>query len=217
MRRTSYQGQPEETKNRYLAKGVALVTLLFVTAARAWAQDGATGAGNSTRDENPHDDRRIIVSFPDHRLALIEDGRVVRVYRVAVGAPGSPSPTGRFTIVQRLTNPTYYAPGTIIPPGPANPLGPRWIGLNLPGYGIHGTNQPGSIGRDASHGCIRMRNRDVQELFARVREGDVVELHGERDAEVAKWFGGDNSPVRVATAQPATTEPPADAGVTAER
>jgi hypothetical protein len=217
MRRTSYQVQPEETKDGYFAKGIALAALLFVTAAGAWAQGGAAWAGDSTRDANPQDGRRIIVSFPDHNLALIENGRVVKVYRVAVGAPESPSPTGRFTIVRRLTNPTYYAPGTIIPPGPANPLGPRWIGLNLPGYGIHGTNQPSSIGRDASHGCVRMRNRDVAELFARVREGDVVELHGERDAEIAKWFGAADAPVRVAAAEPADTEPSAGAGVDAER
>jgi hypothetical protein len=218
MRRTNYQGQPEGTKNRYFAKGIALAALMFVTTAGAWAQGGAAQAGDSTRGANRQEGRRVVVSFPDHKLALIEHGRVVKVYRVAVGAPESPSPMGRFVIVRRLENPTYYAPGTIIPPGPANPLGPRWIGLNLAGYGIHGTNQPNSIGRDASHGCVRMRNRDVQELFARVREGDVVELHGERDAEVAKWFGAAAAaPVTVATAEAAETEPPAGAGVAAER
>lgn len=217
MRRTSYQDQPEEAKSRFLAKGMALAALLFVTAAGAWGQGGASGAGDSTRDANLQGGRRIVVSFADHKLALVENGRVVKVYRVTVGAPESPSPTGRFTIAQRLTNPTYYAPGTVIPPGPANPLGPRWIGLNLAGYGIHGTNQPSSIGRDASHGCIRMRNRDVEELFALVRAGDVVELHGERDAEVAKWFGTEDGPVSVATAQEAETERPAGARIAAEQ
>lgn len=217
MRRTGYKVQPEETKRGCFAKGIALAALLFVTAAGAWAQGGASGAGDSTRDANRQDGRRIVVSFQDHKLALIEDGRVVKVYPVAVGAPESPSPTGRFTVVQRLTNPTYYAPGTIIPPGPANPLGSRWIGLNLPGYGIHGTNQPSSIGRNASHGCIRMRNRDVQELFALVRAGDEVELHGQRDAEVAKWFGAADAPVTVAAARADETEPPAGAGVVTER
>jgi lipoprotein-anchoring transpeptidase ErfK/SrfK len=218
MRRTSYQGQPEEAKSRFLAKGIALGALLVIAAAGARAQGGASSAGDSTRDANRQDGRRIVVSFPDHKLALVENGRVVNVYRVGVGAPESPSPTGRFTIERRLTNPTYYAPGTIIPPGPANPLGPRWIGLNLRGYGIHGTNQPGSIGQDASHGCIRMRNRDVEELFALVRAGDVVELHGERDAEVAKWFGAAaDAPVSAAAAQAAETEPAAGARVAAER
>ncbi|HEV3254051.1 MAG TPA: L,D-transpeptidase [Candidatus Acidoferrales bacterium] len=189
-----------------------------MTATGAWAQGGAAQADDSTRNANRQDGRRIVVSFPDHKLALVENGRVVKVYRVAVGAPESPSPTGRFTIEQRLTNPTYYAPGTIIPPGPTNPLGPRWIGLNLRGYGIHGTNQPSSIGRDASHGCIRMRNSDVEELFALVRAGDVVELHGEHDAEVAKWFGAAaDAPVSAAAAQAAETEPAAGALVAAEQ
>jgi len=60
--------------------------------------------------------------------------------------------------------------------------------LSRKGYGIHGTNDPRSIGKRASHGCVRMRNRDVEDLFARVGVGDVVELHGERDAELAQIF-----------------------------
>jgi lipoprotein-anchoring transpeptidase ErfK/SrfK len=120
-------------------------------------------------------ERRIVVSIPDRKAALVaEDGSVVKVYPVAVGARRSPSPTGEFEIVNRIPKPTYYAPGVVIGPGKANPLGTRWIGLSRKGYGIHGTNAPGSIGRRASHGCIRMRNRDVEELFEMVRVGDRV-------------------------------------------
>lgn len=137
--------------------------------------------------------RRIVVSIPDRKLALVEDGRVVKVYRVAVGKLSTPTATGAFRIVRRLSNPAYYQPGIVIPPGKGNPLGTRWLGLDQPGFGIHGTNEPGTVGRFASHGCIRMRNRDVEELFARVRVGDVVELHGERDAEVAQLFGSTES------------------------
>jgi len=133
--------------------------------------------------------RRIVISIPDRRLALVEDGRVVKTYSIAVGAPLSPSPAGEFKVAHRIPHPTYYAPGKVIPPGQANPLGTRWIGLNQKGYGIHGTNQPRSIGHRASHGCIRMRNRDVENLFERVRVGDVVELHGERSEELAQIFG----------------------------
>jgi lipoprotein-anchoring transpeptidase ErfK/SrfK len=61
--------------------------------------------------------------------------------------------------------------------------------LSKKGYGIHGTNRPASIGRNASHGCIRMRNRDVEELFEMVSVGDAVELYGERTAELDKIFG----------------------------
>ncbi len=127
--------------------------------------------------------RRIVVSIPDRKLAVIEDGRVLRVFDVAVGAPASPSPVGIFTVVNRIDRPTYYAPGKVIPPGPANPLGTRWLGLDRAGYGIHGTDRPDSIGRAKSHGCIRLRNRDVEALFPLVHTGDTVELHDQRPAE----------------------------------
>src|SRR5262245_45116632 len=120
--------------------------------------------------------RRLVVSIPDRKLALIENDELVQVYQVAVGASTSPSPVGTFTIVTRIPNPTYYRPGKVIGPGAANPLGTRWIGLSEKGYGIHGTDQPRSIGFAKSHGCIRLRNADVERLFEMVRVGDVVEL-----------------------------------------
>ncbi|MGB9432673.1 MAG: L,D-transpeptidase, partial [Candidatus Acidiferrum sp.] len=101
----------------------------------------------------------------------------------------SPSPSGEFQIVQRLENPTYYKPGVAIGPGANNPLGPRWIGLSVKGFGIHGTNRPDSIGKNASHGCIRLRNRDIEDLFARVQVGDRVSLVAERTDEIARLFG----------------------------
>lgn len=134
-------------------------------------------------------ERRIVVSIPDRKLALIENGRVVKIYPIAVGAPSSPSPAGEFKVVNRLTNPTYYSPGVEIPMGNDNPLGTRWMGLSRKSFGIHGTNEPKSIGRNASHGCIRMRNRDAEELFELVRVGDTVELIGERTVELAAIFG----------------------------
>lgn len=134
--------------------------------------------------------RRILVSIPDRKLALIEDGQLVRVYPVAVGAEVSQSPDGEFTVVNRVVNPAYYHPHKVIPPGPENPLGTRWIGLSREHYGIHGTNEPWSIGKAASHGCIRMARRDLEELFSLVRVGDTVEIRGERDSEVAQIFGG---------------------------
>jgi lipoprotein-anchoring transpeptidase ErfK/SrfK len=133
--------------------------------------------------------RRIVVSFPDRKLALLEGDRVIKIYDVAVGASVSPSPTGEFQIVQRLENPTYYKPGVVIGPGANNPLGPRWIGLNIKGFGIHGTNQPNSIGKNASHGCIRLRNSDIEDLFARVQVGDHVSLVAERNNELTLLFG----------------------------
>jgi L,D-transpeptidase catalytic domain len=152
-------------------------------------------AQNPSPSEPAQPARRIVVSIPDRKLALLEGDRVIKVYRVAVGAPVSPSPSGDFEIVQRLENPTYYHPGVIIGPGANNPLGPRWIGLNIQGFGIHGTNRPDSIGKNSSHGCIRLRNSDIQDLFARVRVGERVSLVAERTDEIARLFGSVPSPL----------------------
>ncbi len=130
--------------------------------------------------------RQVIVSIPDRKLALVEGGRTLKLYSVAVGAPESPSPAGEFKVITRIENPTFYKPGTVIEPGPDNPLGTRWIGLNRKSYGIHGTNMPLSIGKAASHGCIRMYQRDLEELFTLLQPGDVVAIRAERDEEVAK-------------------------------
>ena len=139
--------------------------------------------------------RRIVVSIPDRKLALLEAGQVVKIFSTAVGAPQSPSPTGAYAIVQRVTDTTWYTKGKIVPPGKNNPLGTRWLGLSVKGYGIHGTNRPGSIGHNASHGCIRMRNRDVEQLFSMVAVGDQVELYTEHTPELDAIFG----PVAVAS------------------
>ena len=149
---------------------------------------GMNGRADAADTANEVVVRRLVVSIPDRKLAVIENNEVVEVFTVAVGAPNSPSPTGTFTIVNRVANPTYYHPGKAIAPGPQNPIGTRWIGLNQKGYGIHGTDQPSSIGYAKSHGCIRLRNADVERLFERVRPGDVVELHADRTPELDQLF-----------------------------
>jgi lipoprotein-anchoring transpeptidase ErfK/SrfK len=169
-----------------IKKMAALTGVMLMAVAEALAQDKSLAPT-----------RRIVVSIPDRKLAVMEDDRVVRVFETAVGAPKSPSPTGSYKIVNSLEDPTWYSKGKVVGPGKCNPLGTRWLGLSLKGYGIHGTNVPSSIGRNASHGCIRMRNHDVEELSKMVAVGDAVELHGERNAEVARIFG---TPVLVANA-----------------
>ena len=108
----------------------------------------------------------------------------MKVYDVAVGKTSTPSPTGKHRVINRVENPTWYAHGKAVPPGKTNPLGTRWIGLSVKGYGIHGTNVPRSIGKAASHGCIRMKNGDVEDLFSRVEAGAEVELKLDRP----KWM-----------------------------
>jgi lipoprotein-anchoring transpeptidase ErfK/SrfK len=133
--------------------------------------------------------RRLVISIPDRKIALLEDGRVVKVFPVAVGKQSTPSPHGTFHIASRVVKPAWYQPGKVIGPGPANPLGTRWMGLGYKGYGIHGTNRPDSIGKAASHGCIRMRIQDVEELFELVQVGDEVDLLNELTPDMAGIFG----------------------------
>ena len=171
-------------------KIAALTGVMLMAAAEALAQD------NSSRPV-----RRIVVSIPDRKLAVLEGDRIVRIFETAVGAPHSPSPTGVYQIVNSIADPTWYTKGKIVPPGKCNPLGTRWLGLSRKGYGIHGTNRPDSIGHNASHGCIRMRNREVEELFKMMAVGEKVELYDERNPEVEKLFGA--PPVTVAAGEPA--------------
>lgn len=149
--------------------------------------------------------RTIVVSLEDRRLALLEDGQVVKVYTVAVGKPSSPSPVGTFAIARRVKNPTYSHDGITVPPGPHNPVGTRWMGLSIPGYGIHGTNEPRSIGKAASHGCIRMARADLEELYPLVSVGDTVELIGKRNEETAWLFGAPKIAPALTTPQPLLT------------
>jgi murein L,D-transpeptidase YcbB/YkuD len=151
-------------------------------------------------DGSDHVNRVVLVSIPDRKLAVIEDGKILASFSVAVGAEASPSPSGEFQIVSRVSNPTYYHPGTVIPSGKDNPVGTRWVGLSQKGYGIHGTNSPRSVGHAASHGCIRLRNRDMERLFTMLRVGDLVEIHGERDEQVARVFGSNTDDTTVADA-----------------
>lgn len=129
---------------------------------------------------------RIVISIPDKKLVVMNGASVVKVYDVAVGKPSTPSPRGEFRVVNKIANPTWYGPHVVIGPGKSNPLGTRWMGLSTRGYGIHGTNVPSSIGKAASHGCIRMRQRDLEELFEMVTPGTVVELDGERPPVMAQ-------------------------------
>jgi len=143
-------------------------------------------AEDATRSPNLPERRRIVVSIPDRKLLLLEGERVLRVYDVAVGKRSTPTPEGRFAIINRVPHPTWYGPSGTVAPGKNNPLGSRWMGLSAKGYGIHGTNAPSSIGKAASHGCVRMRQQDLEELFEMVTVGTTVELQGEPSELLSK-------------------------------
>lgn len=132
--------------------------------------------------------RQIIISIADRQLAVIDHGQVLKTYPIAVGASGTPSPDGDFVIINHAKDPVYRHGDKEIAPGKDNPLGTRWMGLSLKGYGIHGTNVQSSVGKAVSHGCFRMRKQDVEELYTLVQVGDTVMVRRERDAMIARVF-----------------------------
>ncbi|VEF49505.1 murein transglycosylase [Bacillus freudenreichii] len=106
----------------------------------------------------------IDVSTKTHKLRLFLGKRLIKTYPVAIGKMLTPTPTGTYKIINKH-------------PHPGGPFGAMWMGLSKPHYGIHGTNKPSSIGKNVSHGCIRMYNHDVLELAAMVPVGTKVVIH----------------------------------------
>ena len=124
----------------------------------------------------------IVINREINRLYLFDGTKLFRTFSVATGQAIYPTPRGRWHIVVKWKNPWWYPPVQDawakglkpVPPGPSNPLGTRWMGLNAPGVGIHGTDEPTSIGYSASHGCIRMQVPDAEWLFDHVDVGTTV-------------------------------------------
>lgn len=108
---------------------------------------------------------QITVNTKNHTLTLLKDNKAFKTYKIAVGKASTPTPKGTFKIVNRAIN-------------PGGPFGARWLGLDAPNgdYGIHGTNNPSSIGKNVSNGCIRMYNKDVIELAGIVPMGTIVKI-----------------------------------------
>ncbi|MEI8011393.1 MAG: L,D-transpeptidase family protein [Candidatus Omnitrophota bacterium] len=116
----------------------------------------------------------IHVDKSQNTLILKSDDEVIKRYNVSTGANNS-TPVGTFKIVTKLEDPVWYKAGAAIPPeSPENVLGSRWMGFDIPSYGIHGTVQPDKIGQQVTAGCVRMRNQDVEELFKIVPRGTPV-------------------------------------------
>lgn len=118
----------------------------------------------------------IIVDRSQNMLILKSDEDILKTYSVSTGMNGS-TPVGTFKTVNKLKDPVWYKTGAVVPSGsPENILGSRWIGLSVAGYGIHGTTQPENIGKSITAGCIRMREPDIQELYAIVPIGTEVNI-----------------------------------------
>lgn len=124
----------------------------------------------------------LVVDRGNFQLYLYENLELSKTYTVAIGALGFDTPTGLYHIQNKAVNPTWNVPdsdwagelaGETIPPGPDNPLKARWMGI-YDGAGIHGTDDTGSLGSAASHGCIRMSVIDVKDLYDRVPTGTPI-------------------------------------------
>jgi L,D-transpeptidase ErfK/SrfK len=185
--RTVYTVQAGDTITAIGARfGVARATLIEMN---GLVSPYALVPGQTLAVDNTH----IAVANPDvtltiniaQRLLVLAEGEHVRVYPITVGRRTWATPVGAFTIIGKEVDPVWDVPPSIqremaqqgkpvitrMEPSPQNPLGRHWIGLSLPGLGIHGTNVPSSIYAFASHGCIRMHPDDVANLFDRVEVG----------------------------------------------
>ena len=125
------------------------------------------------------DNVRLVIDLSERTVYVYQDGELIESYPVAIGRPGWETPIGEYHVMSMLQNPGWTHPLTeeVIPPGPENPLGERWIAFWTDGdnyIGFHGTPNRLSIGRAASHGCVRMFNEDVRELYEMVQPGTAV-------------------------------------------
>jgi L,D-transpeptidase ErfK/SrfK len=123
---------------------------------------------------------RLELDLSDRKVTLFRDGKPLKSFPVAIGRPGWETPTGKFKLKTMYVNPKWVNPftGEVVPGGASdNPLGRRWMGFWTDGKnwaGFHGTNSVSSIGTAASHGCVRMFEKDIEELFKLVAVGTPV-------------------------------------------
>jgi lipoprotein-anchoring transpeptidase ErfK/SrfK len=134
------------------------------------ALSSAAPASGETTQSQP---LSLLLSLSERRVSLYSGDMLIASYEVAIGREGWSTPTGQFTVFQKQINPAWQHPftGAVVPPGPENPLGSRWIGFWSDGtnaIGFHGTPDESVIGTAVSHGCVRMRNADVVALYDQV-------------------------------------------------
>lgn len=128
---------------------------------------------------NPVQEIRLVIRLTQRRVYVYQGAEVQTSYPIAIGRAGWETPTGTFKVMHMERDPYWEHPlnGQVIPPGTNNPLGRRWIGFWTDGknfIGFHGTPNERLIGQAVSHGCIRMRNRDVEALYDQVTVGTPV-------------------------------------------
>lgn len=118
----------------------------------------------------------ILIDKSQNTLILKSDEDIIKTYIVSTGKNNS-TPVGTFKITNKLINPTWFKAGAVVAPSsPENVLGTRWLGFDLSGYGIHGTTDPKSLGKQVTEGCVRMSNSDVEEVYSIVPQGTEVTI-----------------------------------------
>ena len=138
----------------------------------------STTAETPTDDEAVIDSRKISINLAARSLAVYEGQKRIRLYPIGTGKASTPTPVGYFKVESKDLNPTWTDPTDpeySIPSGDSNPLGYRWMEVQG-NYGIHGTNKPESIGHYVSNGCIRMNEKDVEDVFDLVKVGTPIEI-----------------------------------------
>lgn len=132
-----------------------------------------------TLPETSASEVRLVLKLKDRRVYVYQGDRVQKSYPVAIGRSGWETPTGQYQVLSMVKNPGWTNPLTreVIPPGPDSPLGERWIAFWTDGrnyIGFHGTPDRSSIGQAASHGCVRMFNEHIRELYPLIAVGTPV-------------------------------------------
>jgi L,D-transpeptidase ErfK/SrfK len=128
----------------------------------------------------------LVINVPEMRLYDFTQPGGPEIFGVAVGDGADPTPLGSFRVGEKRVDPVWRVPDSIreerpelpalVPPGPDNPLGGHWITIGATSYGIHGTNNRWSIGREATHGCVRLYEDEMERLFRRTRPGTPIHI-----------------------------------------
>jgi lipoprotein-anchoring transpeptidase ErfK/SrfK len=141
----------------------------------------APASAVSTNSPPVMDTVSLVLNLKEKHVYVYKGDKVLTKYPVAIGKKGWETPVGEWQVMEKVVNPgwTSFKDGSVMKPGKDNPLGERWIGFWTDGkdvIGFHGTANVKSIGTAASHGCVRMYNRDVKALFPLVKVGTTVKV-----------------------------------------
>ncbi len=155
---------------RWKAVTLPLIIFIIVVLSSAYAQiEESVQEPQVTVDE-------IYVELENFQLYAFSDGEFVESFPISTGYDTAPTPTGEFEIINKLEHP-WYTPSdepAVAPGDEDNPIGTRWMGINKPSYGLHGTTEPDKIQEPASDGCIRLLNEHVETLYEMANIGTQV-------------------------------------------